>query len=100
MSYRFLDKIKSPDDLKLIPAKDMPALCDELREFLIENVGKQGGHLASNLGVTELTVALHRVFNSPDDHIVFDVGHQSYVHKIITGRKNDFDTDEEKKQNA
>ena len=90
MSYRFLDKINYPDDLKAIDAKDIPLLCSELREFLVENVGKQGGHLASNLGVTEITVAIHRVFNSPSDHIVFDVGPQSYVHKILTGRKDSF----------
>lgn len=90
MSYGLLDKINTPDDLKSVSKKDIPRLCNEIRDFLIENVGKQGGHLASNLGVTELTVAIHRVFDSPRDHIIFDVGHQSYVHKIITGRKNDF----------
>lgn len=90
MSYKILDKINSPDDLKSISSEDMPALCDDLREFLIDNVGKQGGHLASNLGVTELTVALHKIFDSPKDHIIFDVGHQSYVHKILTGRKESF----------
>ena len=90
MSYDFLDKISCPADLKSIPANELPKLCSELREFLIEHVGKQGGHLASNLGVTELTVALHRVFDSPKDHIIFDVGHQAYVHKILTGRKESF----------
>ena len=90
MSHKLLDKINTPDDLKKIPQEDIPALCEELREFLIEKVGKQGGHLASNLGVTELTVALHRIFDSPRDHIIFDVGHQSYVHKILTGRKESF----------
>ena len=90
MNYRFLDKIDSPEDLKKIDNADIPMLCDEIRDFLIENVERQGGHLASNLGVTELSVALHRVFDSPKDHIIFDVGHQSYVHKILTGRKNEF----------
>ncbi len=90
MSYSILDKINNPGDLKAIPSGDMPALCAELREFLVEKVGNRGGHLASNLGVTELTVALHRVFDSPSDHIIFDVGHQAYVHKILTGRKEDF----------
>ena len=91
MSYDILDKINSPQDLKGIADKDIPKLCDEMRAFLVENVEKSGGHLASNLGVTELSVALHRVFNSPEDKIIFDVGHQSYVHKIITGRKEQFD---------
>jgi 1-deoxy-D-xylulose-5-phosphate synthase len=92
MMYKLLDGINSPDDLKKIESKDIPCLCSEIRAFLVENVEKQGGHLASNLGVTELTVALHRIFNSPTDHIIFDVGHQSYVHKLLTGRKNSFST--------
>lgn len=91
MAYRFLDTINSPSDLKRIDSKDIPALCDEIRAFLVQHVEKHGGHLASNLGVTELSVAIHRVFNSPDDHLIFDVGHQSYVHKILTGRRDDFD---------
>ncbi len=90
--YRILNLINSPDDLKKIAASDMEALCSEVREFLIENVSKTGGHLASNLGVVELSIALHRVFSTPKDHIIFDVGHQSYIHKIITGRKEAFDT--------
>lgn len=92
MSYELLDKINSPEDLKGVNEKDIPQLCEEIRSFLIENIGKQGGHLGSNLGVTELSVAIHRVFDSPKDHIIFDVGHQSYVHKMITGRKNSFNT--------
>ena len=92
MIYKFLDGINSPDDLKKMESKDIPCLCSEIRDFLVENVERQGGHLASNLGVTELTVALHRIFNSPTDHIIFDVGHQSYVHKILTGRKGSFST--------
>ncbi|EIW01247.1 1-deoxy-D-xylulose-5-phosphate synthase [Thermoanaerobacter siderophilus SR4] len=72
--------------------KDFPLLCEEIRQFLIEKVSKTGGHLASNLGIVELTVALHYVFNSPVDKIIWDVGHQCYVHKIITGRKDQFDT--------
>ena len=74
MKYDILDRINSPDDLKLVAAKQIPALCEEIRSFLIQNVEQQGGHLASNLGVCELTVALHRVFDSPKDHIIFDVG--------------------------
>ena len=92
MSYELLENINSPDDIKKIDKRQLSELCEEIRSFLIENVERQGGHLASNLGVTELSVALHRVFDSPTDHIIFDVGHQSYVHKIITGRRAQFDT--------
>jgi len=92
MEKRLFEKIHSPSDLKALSGKEAELLCDEIREFLVESTQKNGGHLASNLGVTELTVALHRVFDSPRDHIIFDVGHQSYVHKLITGRKKDFET--------
>lgn len=92
MTYKILDKINSPDDLRAVSDKDIPALAEEIRTFLIDAVEKNGGHLASNLGVVELTLAIHRIFHSPDDHIIFDVGHQAYVHKIITGRRKDFDT--------
>ncbi|MBR4241964.1 MAG: 1-deoxy-D-xylulose-5-phosphate synthase, partial [Eubacterium sp.] len=87
-----LEKINSPKDIKSLSIDELEVLCDEIRDFLINSVSKTGGHLASNLGVVELTVALHKVFNSPYDQIVFDVGHQSYTHKILTGRKNDFAT--------
>ncbi|MBE3592541.1 MAG: 1-deoxy-D-xylulose-5-phosphate synthase [Thermoanaerobacter sp.] len=87
-----LEQINSPYDLKKIDKKDFPLLCEEIRRFLIEKVSKTGGHLASNLGIVELTVALHYVFNSPVDKIIWDVGHQCYVHKIITGRKDQFGT--------
>ena len=90
MTYKYLDKINSPQDLQKLDEGSITELCSEIREFLVENVGRQGGHLASNLGVTELSVAIHRVFHSPKDHIIFDVGHQSYVHKILTGRKDGF----------
>ena len=90
--YRYLNKIDSPADLKALPEECMPALCREIRHFLVEHVKVTGGHLASNLGVVELTVALHRVFDSPEDKFIFDVGHQSYVHKLLTGRRGDFDT--------
>lgn len=90
--YPLLSGLGSPDDLKALPADALPALCEEIRRFLVEKVSKSGGHLASNLGVVELTVALHRVFDSPRDRILFDVGHQSYVHKILTGRAPAFDT--------
>ena len=82
----------SPDVLKSIPAKELPAVAEEIRRFLIDKVTVTGGHLASNLGVVELTLALHRVFSTPADRIVWDVGHQSYVHKIVTGRGDRFDT--------
>ncbi len=90
MSYRFLDGVNSPSDLKKLNKSEIPALASEIREFLVENVEKKGGHLASNLGAVELTLAIHTVFDSPRDHIIFDVGHQSYVHKMLTGRKDDF----------
>ena len=90
--YPLLGQVNCPEDLKRIPENNMPELCSEIREFLIENVNRTGGHLASNLGVVELSVALHRVFSTPEDHIIFDVGHQSYVHKILTGRRDSFDT--------
>ena len=91
MKYKLLEKINSPLDLKALPEESIPLLCREIREFLIDAVNKNGGHLASNLGVVELTLAIHRVFNSPIDHIIFDVGHQAYVHKLITGRRKDFE---------
>lgn len=84
--------IKDPKFLKKYNEKQLNNLCTDIREFLIDNVSKTGGHLASNLGVVELTVALHYVFNSPKDKIIFDVGHQSYIHKILTGRANKFNT--------
>ncbi|WP_347489629.1 1-deoxy-D-xylulose-5-phosphate synthase [Desulfoscipio sp. XC116] len=87
-----LSKVNSPDDIKKLNLEEITKLADEIRMFLIDKVSKTGGHLASNLGVVELTLALHRVFNSPSDKIVWDVGHQTYVHKIITGRKNKFHT--------
>ena len=90
MSYELLDKINSISDVKTLSDGDVTRLCGEIREFLIEKVAKTGGHLASNLGVVELSVALHRVFDSPTDHIIFDVGHQSYVHKLLTNRKDMF----------
>ncbi|MDP4182086.1 MAG: 1-deoxy-D-xylulose-5-phosphate synthase [Bacillota bacterium] len=87
-----LNDINSPDDLKKLEIDQLEELAGEIRSFLIDNVSKTGGHLASNLGVVELTLALHSVFNTPSDKIVWDVGHQSYVHKIITGRKECFAT--------
>ena len=86
-----LETIKGPDDLKRLEVESLPALHAEIREFLVEAVSKTGGHLGPNLGVVELTVALHRVFDSPNDRILFDTGHQAYVHKILTGRQEGFD---------
>ena len=85
-----LSKIQKYEDFKALSLAELELLCSEIREFLIESVSQTGGHLASNLGVVELTVALHKCFSFPDDKIVFDVGHQSYVHKILTGRAEDF----------
>lgn len=90
--WPLLGSISSPDDVKAVPADQLPALASEIRDYLTFRVGENGGHLASNLGVVELTLALHRVFDSPRDHIIFDVSHQSYVHKLLTGRKERFDT--------
>lgn len=90
--YPLLDKINYPDDLKKLSKDQLPQLCQELRQFVIEVISKHPGHFAATLGVVELTVALHYVFNTPYDQIVFDVGHQAYVHKILTGRKGMFDT--------
>ncbi len=87
-----LNKVNSSNDIKRLSKSELPQLCSELREFIIDNVSKTGGHLASNLGTVELTVALHRVYDSSVDRIVFDVGHQSYAHKIITGRRDAFST--------
>lgn len=90
--YPHLESINNPDDLKNMPAAELGALADEIRASIIERVQENGGHLASNLGAVEMTLAIHRVFSSPHDHIIFDVGHQSYTHKLITGRREEFDT--------
>ena len=87
MTALLLDRIDSPADLRVLPPDDLPKLAAELRDFLVESVARTGGHLASNLGAVELTIALHYVFDTPADRIVWDVGHQSYAHKILTGRR-------------
>ena len=87
-----LEHIQSPNDLKTMSDDQLIRLCGELRSFLVTHVTETGGHLASNLGVVELTVALHQVFDAPTDHIIFDVGHQCYIHKLLTGRQDRFDT--------
>ena len=87
MSYPLLDTINTPADLRRLERKQLPQLAGELREFLIESVSQTGGHLSSNLGTVELTIALHAVFNTPEDRLVWDVGHQCYPHKVLTGRR-------------
>ena len=86
-----LEKIKKPNDIHKIALSDFPQLAEEIRGFLVESVSRTGGHLASNLGVVELTLALHNVLNLPHDKIIWDVGHQAYTHKILTGRKEEFE---------
>lgn len=86
-----LENIHSPADVKTLSAKELKTLCGEIRQQILNSVSKNGGHLASNLGAVELTVAFHKVFSSPDDKIVFDVGHQSYAHKLLTGRREGFE---------
>ncbi len=87
-----LEDIHSPQDIKDLSYEELDGLAQEIRKELVDTVSKRGGHLASNLGVVELTMALHRVFDTPKDKIVFDVGHQSYVHKLLTGRYQLFHT--------
>src|SRR2546423_5509881 len=87
-----LDRIQQPRDLRLLHRAELPELCREIREFTVESVQKTGGHISSSLGTVELTVALHRVFDSPRDKLVWDTGHQAYVHKMLTGRRGRFDT--------
>ncbi len=90
--YQILSKIESPEDIKGLSIKELTLLSSEIREFIISNVSKTGGHFSSNLGIVELTVILHKLFNSPKDKFIFDVGHQCYPHKILTGRKDGFKT--------
>ena len=92
MEYRYINKIDSPADLKKIPLDELPAVCAELRDYIIEVLSKNPGHLGSSLGAIELTVALHYVFDTPKDKLVWDVGHQAYAHKILTGRRDRFPT--------
>src|SRR5467141_2481755 len=87
-----LDRIQQPRDLRLLHREELLELCREIREFTVESVQKTGGHISSSLGTVELTVALHRVFDSPKDVLVWDTGHQAYVHKILTGRSAAFST--------
>ena len=86
-----LEQINHPNDIQKIPEEALPKLAKEIRRFMIQKVSRTGGHLASNLGVVELTIALHRVYEFPKDKLIWDVGHQCYTHKILTGRKDQFD---------
>ena len=90
MANSLLERIQAPGDVKLLQENDLPQLCEEIRQFLIQSVSSTGGHLSSNLGVVELTVALHRALDLPQDKILFDVGHQCYTHKLLTGRRDGF----------
>ncbi|MFB3089850.1 MAG: 1-deoxy-D-xylulose-5-phosphate synthase N-terminal domain-containing protein, partial [Gammaproteobacteria bacterium] len=92
ISTPLLDGISSPADLRKLPESDLGALAKELREFLLYSVSRSGGHFAAGLGTIELTIALHYLFNTPDDNLVWDVGHQAYPHKILTGRKDKMHT--------
>lgn len=92
LNFPLLNTINSPDDVKKLNGEQLVKLAEEIRQFMISVISKTGGHLAPNLGVVELTLALHRVFSTPKDKIVFDVGHQAYIHKIITGRREQFPT--------
>ena len=87
-----LSKINSPSDLRKLNKKDLPQVSEELRQFIIDVVSEKGGHFGASLGVVELTVALHHTFNTPEDQLVWDVGHQAYGHKILTGRRDVFHT--------
>src|SRR5438046_9210990 len=87
-----LDRIQQPRDLRLLHREELLQLCREIREFTVEAVQRTGGHISSSLGTVELTVALHRVFDSPHDKLVWDTGHQAYVPKMLTGRRHRFDT--------
>ena len=88
IDYQYLEEIESPADLRRLNEEQLRQLCSEIRNFMVRTVSETGGHLASGLGATELTVALHYVFNTPDDRLIWDVGHQSYPHKILTGRRS------------
>ena len=92
LQYNVLEKVNTPADLKKLNSEELKCLCDEIRAYIIDVLANNPGHLASSLGTVELTIALHYVFNTPDDKLIWDVGHQAYSHKIITGRKDRFHT--------
>ena len=91
-AMKFLDKIDNPLGLKRLSGSDLPILANEIREVIIDTVSKNGGHLASNLGAVELAIAIQYVFNTPKDKVIWDVGHQAYAHKLLTGRYRQFNT--------
>lgn len=90
--YPTLALVETPEDLRLLPKESLPKLCDELRLYLLNSVSRSSGHFASGLGAIELTVALHYVYKTPFDNLIWDVGHQAYPHKILTGRRDRIDT--------
>ena len=90
MALSLLEKINSSADLKNLSRKDLPVLADEIRKVIVEVVSKTGGHLASSLGSVELAIAIHYVFDTPNDKLIWDVGHQAYAHKLLTGRRDQF----------
>ena len=92
MQSTYLKNIKSPEDIRGYSNKELHELCDELRSYTIETITQIGGHLAPTLGVIELTVALHYIYDTPNDKLIWDVGHQGYAHKLLTGRFNNFET--------
>ena len=92
MEYTYLNTIHYPSDLKQLPLESLPTVCAEVRDFIIQELSHNPGHLGSSLGTVELTVALHYVFDTPNDQLVWDVGHQAYAHKILTGRRERFHT--------
>ena len=91
-NYKILDKINDPTDMKGLSSHDLIKLSNELREYLLDSISKTGGHLAAGLGAVDITVALHYVYDTPNDIIVWDIGHQCYPHKILTGRKDKMST--------
>ena len=91
-AYPILEQINSPADLRQLPETDLPALATELRNFLINSLNECGGHFASSLGALELTIALHYIFNTPEDRVIWDVGHQAYAHKVLCGRRDQLQT--------
>ena len=96
MATTYLDSVHTPADLRKLTREQLKALANELRECVLSNVARTGGHLSSNLGTVELTIALHYVFNTPHDRLVWDVGHQTYPHKILTGRRDTIHTVKQK----
>jgi 1-deoxy-D-xylulose-5-phosphate synthase len=97
MKYEFLDKINDPSDLRILSINELDNVSEELRHYLIDTVSQCGGHFGASLGAVELTVALHYSFNTPEDKIIWDVGHQCYGHKVLTGRRDELNTIRKKK---